>query len=327
MNNRSSGSLLFSKALIGFVQAKQAEGLSLRTVYTYRRDLEQWVARQGDLPVNEITSTHVRAYLAYLRTDYVPRRLNNKNDKPLSAKTIRNVWATFSAFFTWAKHEFGVPDPMDDIPAPKYQKATVLPLTQEQVEALIKVCERSSEAQTTDRHKYTFRRATAVRDRAIIKVLLDTGLRATELCQLKVGDYDTQTGDIRVRLGKGGKSRMVYVQKNARRDLWRYLSSREDGEDPDAPLFLGRTDKPMNKDGLRHLLLRLGERAGVKNCHPHRMRHTFAIEFLRGGGDVFSLQKLLGHSSLDMVRHYLHIAQVDVRNAHRRASPVDKWRL
>ena len=87
MNNRSSGSLLFSKALIGFVQAKQAEGLSLRTVYTYRRDLEQWLARYGDLPVNEVNSDHVREYLAYLRTEYVPRRLvleTNMRDKQKS---------------------------------------------------------------------------------------------------------------------------------------------------------------------------------------------------------------------------------------------------
>jgi integrase/recombinase XerD len=105
------------------------------------------------------------------------------------------------------------------------------------------------------------------------------------------------------------------------------LAARDDGEDADAPLFIGRNDRRMNPTSLRLLLTRMGKRAGVPDCHPHRMRHTFALEFLRGGGDVFSLQKLLGHSTLDMVRNYVAIAQVDVQNAHRRASPVDRWRL
>ena len=83
----------------------------------------------------------------------------------------------------------------------------------------------------------------------------------------------------------------------------------------------------MNNTSLRLLLTRLGDKVGVPHCHPHRFRHTFAIEFLRAGGDVFSLQRLLGHSTLDMVKNYVAIAQVDVRNAHRKASPVAHWRL
>lgn len=83
----------------------------------------------------------------------------------------------------------------------------------------------------------------------------------------------------------------------------------------------------MNPNSLRQLLKSLAQKAKVRDCHPHRFRHTFAITYLRAGGDVFTLQALLGHSSLDMVRHYARIAEVDLANAHRKASPADNWQL
>jgi hypothetical protein len=83
----------------------------------------------------------------------------------------------------------------------------------------------------------------------------------------------------------------------------------------------------MNPDSLRQLLKYLAEKAGVKKCYSHRFRHTSAITYLRSGGDVFTLQALLGHSTLEMVRHYSRRAEVDLANAHRLASPADHRRL
>jgi hypothetical protein len=80
-------------------------------------------------------------------------------------------------------------------------------------------------------------------------------------------------------------------------------------------LFIGRFNRPLNRDTLRQVIASLGEKADVKNCHPHRFRHTMAITYLRSGGDVFTLQSLLGHSTLDMVQHYARIAEVDVEQA------------
>jgi integrase/recombinase XerD len=78
---------------------------------------------------------------------------------------------------------------------------------------------------------------------------------------------------------------------------------------------------------LRHCLQAIGARAGVPDVTVHRFRHTFAIMFLRNGGTVFALQRLLGHSSLDMVERYCAIAQTDIERAHKEASPVTNWAL
>jgi integrase/recombinase XerD len=176
------------------------------------------------------------------------------------------------------------------------------------------------------------RRATAYRDRAIILMLLDTGLRASELCSLHVEDVDLKSGKVSVRHGvgggaKGGKGRTVFLGKTARKALWRYLVDREDGDFPAAPLFTNKSERSLNKDALRQVINALGGKAGIKHCYPHRFRHTFAITNLRSGGDLFTLKSLLGHSSLDMVQHYARVAEVDVEQAHRKASPADNWRL
>jgi site-specific recombinase XerD len=82
----------------------------------------------------------------------------------------------------------------------------------------------------------------------------------------------------------------------------------------------------MTEHAVQILLRRIGERAGAEDVHPHRFRHTFAIQYLRNGGDIYSLRTLMGHATLAMVMHYLDLAQTDVAQAHRQASPGDRWR-
>jgi site-specific recombinase XerD len=83
----------------------------------------------------------------------------------------------------------------------------------------------------------------------------------------------------------------------------------------------------MTRTKLAEMFRSVGNRAGVKNVHPHRLRHTFAIQYLRNGGNAYTLQMMLGHSTLETVKLYLKLAQVDIDVMHRRASPVDNWRL
>ncbi len=331
MNRRPLGSMTVTQAIVGFVNHKLAEGLTERSVHSYERTLNKWIEYEGDKDVTEITTGAIRGYLAWLRTDYIPRRFNGKTH-PLSPKTIRNIWVTLSAFFKWAVLEFEMPNPMQGIPAPRYQKAPVEVFTQKEAEALLKACAHTRDANTHFRSSFKYNRPTARRDRAIILTLLDTGLRAMELCSLKIGDVNLKTGRVTVEHGvvggaKGGKGRTVFLGKAARRAVWRYLTAREDGNEPENPLFLATGDHKMTPNGLRLLIKRLAKKAGVSKAYPHKFRHTFAITYLRSDGDIFTLQALLGHASLDMVRHYARVAEIDVEKAHRKASPVDNWRL
>ena len=332
MNQRPQG-LNVSKALTGFLQYKSAEGLAPVTVTGYERDLKLWIEYQGDLDILTITSQHILSFLNYLRTEYVPRRIAGDNSRKLAPKTVYNLYVSLASFFTWASREFDLSNPMKNIPRPRVpEDPPVEPFKKEDVELLIKACDFCEEAVTDRRRKFIMQRSTGKRDKAILLTLLDSGLRAGELCALRIADVDMKTGRVQIRSGeagraKGGKGRVVYLGKSARRFLWRYLAEREEGDDPDAPLFIGKFHRAFNRDALRQLINSLGAKAGVKKCHPHRFRHTFAITYLRSGGDIFTLKSLLGHGSLEMVEHYARIAEVDVEAAHRKASPADNWRL
>jgi integrase/recombinase XerD len=124
---------------------------------------------------------------------------------------------------------------------------------------------------------------------------------------------------------KGRKARLVYLGKTSREAVWRYLAEREDGDNSDAPLFLGKSGYPLKRDSLRQVIHAIGDKTGIQRAYPHRFRHSFAIQYLRSGGDIFTLKYLLGHNSLEMVQHYARIADVDVQEAHRKASPADNW--
>lgn len=165
------------------------------------------------------------------------------------------------------------------------------------------------------------------RNLAILSVLFDTGLRVGELCSLTVGDVDMTGRRLRVRDGKMGKDRLVPFGRTTQQRLRAYLGleEREMGES----LWLGergtRTGEGLTPSGVKQMIRDLGRLAEVKGVRvsPHTLRHTFAIEFLRSGGDVYSLQYILGHTDLDMTKRYVAIAQADVDMVMARSSPLD----
>ena len=134
--------------------------------------------------------------------------------------------------------------------------------------------------QPGNRKSFVMRLPNGHRDQAILLLLVDTGLRAMELCSLRIRNVDLKTGKAEIEKGlsggaKGRKGRVVYLGKASRRALWRYLVEREDGEDPDLFVFLARGNRPFNPNSLRQLIQGIAERAAVQNAYPHRFRHTF----------------------------------------------------
>jgi integrase/recombinase XerD len=297
-----------------------------------------WLDFQGDHPTSKITLTSkitpqdLRKYLTYMATEYIPRRLVGKNEINLTPKTISYIFITLCAFFHWASDELEIPNPMKSVPAPKFQERPIEPFSKEEIESMLKACDTCEEAKTEKRNKFTMRRPTAYRDRALILTLFDTGLRASELCALNIEDLDTRAGMINVKHGvtggaKGGKRRLMYLGKVARKAVWRYLASREDGEDAGAPLFLSKFGRHFSRDALHQNIHSLGKKASVSHTYPHRLRHTFAISYLTAGGDLFTMQSQLGHSSLEIVKIYAKVANIDSERVHAKASPADNWRL
>jgi integrase/recombinase XerD len=332
-------SITLSQACDGLVRYKSATGLSPNTIRNYRTTFaklqayfdghpERSEAESQDPAFDSITRDQIIDFFAWLRDEYLsePDGAAPPGQIKLSPKSILNIHTDLSGLWSWGVAEGFVPANIVRTIAPPDPKAPVVEtLTKEEVDALLAACERGNTWKT--RQLMASERPTA--DRAIILTLLDTGLRASELCGMKVGDVNMTANSIKV-LGKGQKERLVYFGKRTSKALWKLLTPRLKDSKPEHLVFtVGPDDdlRPMTRDVLRRLLVRIGERAKVANVYPHRFRHTFAITYLRNQGDLFTLQDLLGHSDIAMVRRYARIAQTDCAKAHQKASPVDNWRL
>jgi integrase/recombinase XerD len=317
-----------SKAIDGYVISSLAEGYSPLTLNAYKSALFTMIEYLGDKDVSKVTTDDLKGFMSYLVTEYTPERRNNpQNTEKLSTASHHRYWKAMRSFFKWANRDLGTGRPDAPIKMPRWENKEIAALNKGEVEALLKACDYAIVFPGT-RKAYRLRKPDALRNRAIILTLLETGVRVGELTRLRVGDVNLENGEVFVRPFHVGKthSRTTYLGKSGRKAVWRYLAGRQDYRQDD-PLFVTNEGRPMTRQRVLALLNRLGESAGVKSVHPHRFRHTCAIEYLRNGGDIFTLKALLGHKRMNMVDRYLEIARADVQNAHRKASPADNWRL
>lgn len=321
-----AGDRLLKNLMDGFLLARQADGYAKGTLDQYEWAIERLIFVVGNKDITEITIEDLRQYMTWIQTEYI-----SKGGKPntLSPTSVFHAWKAIHAFYAWLNTEYNIERIDRKLAKPKFSYPEVTPFSEEEIKALLKAAERSRLAHTETRRSFTMRRPTAKRDLAIIMILLDTGIRIGELTRLQIADVSVETSELHIqphRSGLKSRPRTIPLGVQTRRVLWRYLATRE-LKHPDAWLFTSQDERQLTPNAIQHVLHEIGERAGIAKVHPHRFRHTFAIEYLRNGGDIFTLKRILGHSSLKTVEYYLPLAQGDVKNAHRKASPVDHWRL
>lgn len=285
-----AGPLTLGAAVEHFLTAKGAEGASPKTIEWYRMVLGRAARDLGaDRVLDSLTPTELRAWLLRVRETLSPISV---------AGYVRGV----KAFGNWcAAEQLAEARSFRTLRRPQVSHKLVEPLDDDALRRLLD--------------------AASVRDRAIVLLMLDTGLRLSEVAGLRACDLRPD-GSAKV-LGKGARERIVPVGNAARQALLHYL--RQLGRtQPNEPIFRARGGGSLGARGVQQVFNRLKAGAGIPGrCSPHILRHTFARSYLVNGGDAFSLQRILGHTTLDMVKRYVALADTDLAARHRAASPAD----
>jgi site-specific recombinase XerD len=246
-----------------------------------------------------------------------PRRPTE--DKPLSLLTVKGYMLIVQAFFSWCEKEGlldGRPNPTRRVPRVKAPRYIIQTFTPEQMAAMLDAC--------------SVETPFGFRDYAMLLVLMDTGIRAGELCGVQMDDV--HDGYITV-FGTGAKEREVGLGPTAARALWKYLHvhrPRLVHSDQEKHFFVGHGGVPLLRNDLGQALARIGERAGIEGVRmsAHTFRHTFARAWLANGGEIFTLSRVLGHSEMQTTRIYLRDFQGrEARADHAQFSPVERNHL
>ena len=284
-----------SEALSVYLLDHRASKHSKRTLEHYKTQLTpflSWLEQNGVSDLSLIRPNHIRQYLIEC------------SDRGLSEHSINTAARAIRAFLNFCvREEWLIKSPMNGVVMPKLPKLMPTILTKEQVKKLIAGAE-------------------SERDKAIVLVLLDTGMRASELCSLCGRDIDVSNGTLFVRKGKGGKDRMCFIGAKTVKAILRYYAARGVPQDADAVWLSSLRRERLTLFGLAQMLERYGKRLGFQ-CNAHKLRRTFATECLRSGMDIFTLQRLMGHEDITVLKHYLAILDSDLREAHRRHGVVD----
>lgn len=252
------------EAVADYLAALTVAGRSSQTLHTYRCILGRMVKGLGDGPIDKINDSELHDYLMRFA------------DFSLAYRSL--VGRVIKRFFQWCVEERVLKvNPIANLRLPQPQANPVRPFRQEEVDALLSRANRM--------------------ERALILLLLDTGLRGGELAALQKGDIDMDENLIYVRHGKGGKQRIVALNDSPKKALQSYLAQ---AQSVDGAVWPEDFDRPA----LGRMLDRLAKRSHICCCHPHRFRHTWAASFLAETGDAAALRKLAGWSSWATVQRY-----------------------
>ncbi len=315
------------EAIEEFLFAGRAEGKSRHTVRSHRCNLGQfasYVETRG-LPahIEQITVDHLRRYLAYLREEKVPYsdhpyRQPDRHSR-LSSATISDYGTSLRAFYSWLEREKIIsqdqnPFSSGRIKVPKPAERLIESLDDRHIEQLLNTC-------SSDDFEDS-------RDRAIMLILLDSGVRVSELVSLKLREVHWEEGGGSLLIkGKGAKERVVPIGPTTLSAYLQYYYRYHRQRAPNGVFpFLSRRGGPFTPTGVRQMLKRRAKKGGVVGVRvsPHTFRHTFARRYLVNGGSEIALKQILGHTTMEMVSHYARLSDKDLQALHVDASPVER---
>ncbi len=269
-----------------FLDAKQIEGCSERTIQYYRVTVEHLLS-QIETNIRKITTEEMRDYLS----DYQKR--NN-----CSNVTVDNVRRNISSFFSWLEEEdYILKSPMKRIHKIRTKTVVKSTISDEGIERLRDHCKE-------------------IRDLAIIDLLYSTGIRVGELVNLNIDDIDLEGREC-VVYGKGDKERRVYFDAKAKVHLKEYIETRKD----DNKALFVTLDAPHDRlkiSGVEIRLRNLGRELNLERIHPHKFRRSMATRAIDKGMPIEQVQKILGHSQIDTTMQYAMVNQSNVKTAHQK---------
>lgn len=274
----------------------------LRTRRWYEQKLaifRQWAEREH-IGMGEIRAVHIKRFTETLRS-----REHHRTGEPLSEYTVRGYIQVVKGFLTYcAKEEV---NKRVEIELPHVEESPIEVFTKEQIRALM----------TATGHENTT--TLRIRDQAILAMLLDTGIRAEELCTLTLDRCFLHVTEPYIDvLGKGRKRREVGLSQAARRQIHRYVTRFRTSDNSVYNVFVGRHGHPISPSGLDQMLYRLRDWSGVTGVRvsAHTFRHTFAVHYLLAGGDIYMLSRILGHTTVSTTEIYLRaVKSQQVRRA------------
>lgn len=286
-----------------FISTRKLKNLSPHTIDFYRQMLRKLLcfidAHHPDIPLDMIDHHILREYIANLQERYSPRSVNHH------IKVLKII-------FKFMVEEGVISEnPSRKISKLKVDQAVIPTFTDDQIKAMLKVTKGQRELP-------------GLRNNTLITLLFDTGCRISELLNLRVKDVQFDEKILNVS-GKGGRGRVVPFGQRSLITLVKYLNKRNRLFGEDGFLFLVRSGRQLSLRMADKTIERIGKKGNVENVRlsAHTFRHTFAKNWLMNGGDIFSLQKILGHSTLEMVRNYVNMTFRDIQSQHNKFSPGD----
>jgi site-specific recombinase XerD len=294
-----------------YILTCRTEGKTFSTIRGYREKLRRFLGWGEAAKLGDFTVEMVRDYISHLQSahKFEGHPFNPTQAKLLSQAAVRNLVIVLRSFSSRLDRElYTAENVLKRLQVPRAPVKVIEALTDEEIEQLFSSLDVNVDV--------------GCRNAALLMLFLDTGLRSSELLGLQLEDVHLEEQWLKV-MGKGQKERIVPFEAKATRLLQRYATIFRPSTMIGNQFFPCVDGSPLGENAIRIMFSRLGERAGVPRLHIQLLRHTFATRYFLNGGDVFSLQQLLGHTTLEMTRKYADMVGLKKAVKRRKPSPMD----